>query len=349
MSIQILKMTADPESEKILDTLEISAKRGADIVRQVLSFARGLDGQRIEVQPKHLLEEIESIIKNTFPKNIRLQFFNPGDTWTILGDPTQIHQILMNLCVNARDAMPNGGALTVGITNCVLDEHYSAMNLHAKAGRYVQISVADSGTGMPKGVIDKIFEPFFTTKGIDKGTGLGLSTVMAIVKSHHGVINVYSEPGRGTSFKVYLPATELSAEAQQNYEKDIALPRGKGETILVVDDEASILAITEQTLRAFGYEVLTATDGAEAVAIYAANKKEIAVVLTDMTMPIMDGPATIRALFRLNPRVKIIAASGLTANGGVDKTSEMGVSEFLAKPYTADTLLNTLKRIIGPI
>ena len=350
MSIQLLKMSApSPDAESILNTLEISAKRGADIVRQVLSFARGLDGLRIEVQPKHLLDEIENIIKDTFPKNIRLQFFIPSDTWTILGDPTQIHQILLNLCVNARDAMPNGGTLNVDVKNCVLDQHYSAMNLHAKAGRYVQINVVDTGMGMPKGVIDKIFEPFFTTKGIDQGTGLGLSTVMAIVKSHHGVINVYSEQGRGTTFKVYLPAMELSAEAQQKYEKEIDLPRGNGETILVVDDEASILIITGQTLRAFGYEVLTATDGAEAVAIYAANRKEIAVVLTDMTMPIMDGPATIRALLRINPQVKIIAASGLTANGGVAKTTEMGVSEFLVKPYNAETMLNTLKRVLAPI
>jgi PAS domain S-box-containing protein len=350
MSIQLLKKTAkDADGQQILDTIEISAKRGADIVRQVLSFARGLDGQRVEVQPKHLLEEVESIIKDTFPKNIRLHFSIPNDTWTILGDPTQIHQILLNLCVNARDAMPNGGTLNVEVRNCVLDEHYSAMNLHAKAGRYLQIDVADSGTGMPKGVIDKIFEPFFTTKELSKGTGLGLSTVMAIVKSHNGVINVYSETGRGTTFKVYLPAMELSTEATQQYDKEIEMPRGSGETILVIDDEASILAITGQTLRAFGYSVLTATDGAEGVAIFAANRKDIAAVLTDMSMPIMDGPATIRALLRLDPTVKIIAASGLTANGNVAKTSEMGVSEFLIKPYTAETLLKVLKKILTPV
>ncbi len=348
MSIQILKLSAThPEAEGILNTLEISAKRGADIVRQVLSFARGLDGQRIEVQAKHILEEIENIIKDTFPKNIRLQFFIPNDTWTILGDPTQIHQILLNLCVNARDAMPNGGTLSVDLKNCLLDEHYSAMNLHVKAGRYVQINVADSGIGMPKGIVDKIFEPFFTTKGVDKGTGLGLSTVMAIVKSHHGVVNVYSEVGKGTTFKVYLPAVELSPEAQVKHDKEIDLPRGNGETILVVDDETSILAITSQTLHAFGYVVLTATDGAEAVAIYAANRNDVAVVLTDMTMPIMDGPATIRALLRLNPTVKIIAASGLTLNGGMTKPSAMGVNHFLIKPYTAETMLNALKSVLS--
>ncbi len=197
MSIGILKTMSDkPEARSILDTIQVSARRGADIVRQVLSFARGLEGERIEVQPKHLLKDLESIIKDTFPKDIQLQFSIPCDTWTILGDPTQIHQVLLNLCVNARDAMPNGGSLSVSIENCVLDEQYVAMNLQAKVGRYVKISVTDSGTGMPSDLLDKIFEPFFTTKKLNEGTGLGLSTVLAIVKSHDGVINVYSEPAR---------------------------------------------------------------------------------------------------------------------------------------------------------
>ena len=216
LSIDVLKTISDnPQAKKILDTIEVSAKRGADIVRQVLSFARGLEGQRIEVQPKHLLKDLENIIKDTFPKDIRLQFSVPKETWTILGDPTQVHQILLNLCVNARDAMPNGGSLTVGVENCVLDEQYAAMNIEAKAGRYVDISVTDSGTGIPREHLDKIFEPFFTTKELNKGTGLGLSTVMAIVKSHGGFVNVYSELGKGTTFKVYLPATEILSEARK--------------------------------------------------------------------------------------------------------------------------------------
>ena len=315
-------------------------------MRQVLSFARGLEGERIEVQPKHLLKDLENIIKDTFPKDIRLQFSIPNDTWTILGDPTQVHQILLNLCVNARDAMPNGGSLTIGVENCVLDEQYAAMNIQAKAGRYVMISVTDSGTGIPPDILDKIFEPFFTTKELNKGTGLGLSTVMAIVKSHGGFVNVYSEPGKGTTFKVYLPAMEISSEARKEQSEQASLPRGNGETILVVDDEASILTITSQTLQAFGYRVLTATDGADAVAIYAQHKNEIAVVLTDMMMPVMDGPATIHALMRINPAVKIIAASGLNANGGVAKASGAGVKHFLTKPYTAGTLLKTMRAIL---
>ena len=350
MSIELLKETSsDPQSKKILETIEVSAKRGADIVRQVLSFVRGMEGEKIEVQPKHLLKDLESIIKNTFPKDIRLQFSTPNDTWTILGDPTQVHQVLLNLCVNARDAMPNGGTLTVGLENCVLDEQYAAMNLQAKPGRYVAISVTDSGTGMPRNILDKIFDPFFTTKGLTKGTGLGLSTVMAIVKSHEGIINVYSEPGKGTTFRVYLPAMGLSSEALEKQIEPVGPPRGNGETILVVDDEVSILIITSQTLQAFGYRVLTATNGAQAVAVYAEHKNEIAIVLTDMMMPIMDGTTTIHALRGINPTVRIVAASGLASDVGHVRSSGLSVKHFLMKPYTAATLLNTMRAILDEV
>ena len=350
MSIDILKLTAtDPQAVTILDTIEVSARRGADIVRQVLSFARGMEGERIEVQPRHLLKDIESIIKDTFPKDIRLHFSAPDDAWTILGDPTQIHQVLLNLCVNARDAMPHGGNLNLAVENCVLDEHYVAMNINAKAGRYVRITVVDSGSGIPPKLIDKIFDPFFTTKDVNKGTGLGLSTVMAIVKSHEGIVNVYSEPGKGTTFKVCFPAMETSEAARKEQAAQASLPRGNGETILVVDDEASILTITSQTLQTFGYRVLTAGDGAEAVAVYAQHRHEIAVVVTDMMMPVMSGAATIHALKKIDPAVKIIAASGLDANGDIVKTSDTGASHFLTKPYTAGTLLKALRVILDEI
>jgi len=348
MSIEILKLkAADSETSGILKTIETSAKRGADIVRQVLSFARGLESQRVEVRPKHLLDEIENIIRGTFSKNIRVEFAIPDDVWAIDGDPTQIHQILLNLSVNARDAMPNGGALTVSVENCVLDKHFSAMSLQASPGRYVLINVTDTGAGMPPRVIDKIFEPFFTTKELGKGTGLGLSTVMAIVKGHEGLINVYSEVGKGTTFKVYLPAKKSLSDAPVT--DDIStLPRGMGQTVLVIDDEGSILAITSQTLQAFGYKSLTAADGAEGIAIYAQNAKEIAVVVTDMNMPVMNGMAAIRALLRINPRVKIVAATGLNVEGDTGKLAEMGVTHLLTKPYTAQALLNILHRVIEP-
>ncbi|HUB65867.1 MAG TPA: PAS domain S-box protein, partial [Candidatus Methylacidiphilales bacterium] len=346
LSIEVLKIRFNqPEAKIILDTIEVSARRGADIVRQVLSFARGVEGERIEIQPKHLLKDLQSIVKDTFPKDIRLAFSVPHDSWTILGDPTQVHQVLLNLCVNARDAMPHGGNLSLLVENCHLDEQYAAMNIQAVPGCYVVISVVDSGTGMSPDVIDKIFEPFFTTKAPNKGTGLGLSTVMAVVKSHGGFVNVYSEPGKGTTFKVYLPARDKPSEGGAEVDI-IELPRGNGETILLVDDEASVLTITSQTLQAFGYKVLTSTDGADALAVYVQHRHEIALVLADMMMPIMDGPSMIYALKRVNSEVKIIAASGLNTHENAVKASGAGIQHFLTKPYTARTLLKTVRAVL---
>jgi PAS domain S-box-containing protein len=347
MSIELLKdISTDAQAQDMLETIEVSARRGAEIVRQVLSFARGIEGERVEIQPRHLLRDLEKIIKDTFPKDIRLRFLTPQETWTILGDPTQIHQILLNLCVNARDAMPHGGNLTLEIENCELDENGAALNLQAKPGRYVKFSVTDSGSGIPPELLDKIFEPFFTTKDINKGTGLGLSTVMAIVKSHAGIVNVYSEPGKGTCFTFYIPALQDSIEHGKEQAQDTGFPRGKGELILAVDDEASILTITAQTLRAYGYRVLEATDGADAVAVFAEHKAEIDVVLTDMMMPVMDGSSTIHAIMRIRPGARIIAASGLDAHGGLAALASVGVKHFLTKPYTAGTLLRMLRTII---
>jgi PAS domain S-box-containing protein len=347
MSIGTLQeMVSDPEAERILETIEVCAKRGSDIVRQVLSFARGVDGERAEIQPKHLLNDISSIIRDTFPRNIVLDFHISTQTWTILGDPTQVHQILMNLCVNARDAMPNGGRLVLSAENQVIDEHFAAMNAEVKAGRYVEITVTDNGEGIPAGIIQKIFDPFFTTKEINKGTGLGLSTVTAIVKSHGGFINVYSEVGKGTTFRVYLPAAETSGHPLSDRAEVEALPRGKGETVLVVDDEASVVSITRQTLQAFGYRVLTAIDGADAVAVFLQNQDTIALIITDMMMPIMDGPAMIHAIRRVAKETKIIATSGLTANGDLPKVSTAGVRNFLTKPYTAGTLLREVRAVL---
>jgi PAS domain S-box-containing protein len=351
LSVGLLKSECDtPRSRAILKMVADSAKRGADIVGQVLSFARGLEGRKAEVQPKLLFQELESIIKDTFPKDIQLRFVVPNDTWTLFGDPTQVHQILLNLCVNARDAMPDGGSMVISAENQVLDELHARMNNQAKAGRYVCITVTDSGTGISQDIIHRIFEPFFTTKEPNKGTGLGLSTVMAIVKSHEGIANVYSEPGKGTTFKVYLPAMETCSDGPSTQPQQTAISPGNGETILLVDDETSILAITGQTLEHFGYRVLHASDGAQAVGIYAEKKHEIAVVLTDMMMPIMGGTSLVSVLLRINPAVKIVTSSGLSSYGGGKNVSEAGVKHFLTKPYTAETLIKTIRAALeeGP-
>lgn len=347
MGVGLLKQyDPTPQSLPVLDTMERSAKRGADLVKQVLSFARGVEGTRVALQLRHIIQDILSIAGNTFPKNITVETDLAQDLWLVLGDATQLNQVLLNLCVNARDAMPNGGRLELVANNVELDEQYAVMNRSVAPGRYVAVKVTDSGIGIPKEIIDRIFEPFFTTKELGNGTGLGLSTVLGIVRSHGGFVNVYSEPGKGSTFTVYLPAQPDGALADDGRLAEDRLPRGQGELILVVDDETSILHITKQTLETFGYQVVTAEDGAQAIGLYALHRDKIAVVLTDMMMPVMDGPALIAALRRINPKVRIIAASGLNANANMTRVAHVGVQHFLAKPYSADTMLSLLKKVI---
>jgi len=346
MSLELLKMRfPDSESLELVSVISSSAERGADMVRQVLSFARGVAGQRLEVQIRHLVRDIEKIINETFLKNVRISSGIPNDLWTVIGDATQLHQVLLNLCVNARDAMLQGGLLTISAENIMLDAQYAALDVEAVPGPYVCLQVEDTGTGIPPEILEKIFDPFFTTKEVGKGTGLGLSTTLAIIKSHGGFVRVYSEVGRGTRFKIYLPAaTESTGHAEAATTAE--LPRGNGECILVVDDEASVRQITQQTLQAFGYRVTVACDGAEALAVYVQRSSEIAAVLTDMMMPVMDGPALIQVLQRMTPGIPIIAASGLAANAHVARVTNLGVKHFIPKPYTAETLLKTLRCVL---
>lgn len=347
MSIDLLRMfVEDPIGLEILETVGKSARRGSDLVGQVLSFARGVEGQDVEVQVVHIFQDLLRIIEETFPKNIRVTGQFDKDLWLVKADPTQLHQVLLNLCVNSRDAMPEGGQIDVKIENVILDEHYSGMNLEVNVGPYLKIDVEDNGHGIPRDIIDKVFDPFFTTKEVGSGTGLGLSTSLAIIKGLGGFIRVYSDPGNGTSFRIYLPAVTES-ELNPGDRTSADLFRGKGETVLVVDDEASIRFITKKTLEAFGYRVLLASDGSEAISVFVSHQDEIAVVLTDMMMPIMDGPATIKVLRRLRPSLPIIGASGITANGKVAKARDAGMNDFLPKPYTAESLLKVIHKVLA--
>jgi PAS domain S-box-containing protein len=350
MAVQLLETRVredDEQAKQWLETLETSARRGADLVRQVLSFARGIEGERTMLQIGHLVKEIEKIAKETFPKSVEIWTDIPTwDLWVVSGDATHLHQVLMNLCVNARDAMPDGGKLSIVAENLVVDENYARMNIHAHVGPYVAVTVSDTGVGIPPAVLDRIFEPFFTTKEVGKGTGLGLSTVIGIVKDHGGFVNVYSEVGKGTRFKVYLPAIETTL-SQTTEESNRHLPEGNGELVLVVDDEAAICEITKATLEAYHYEVMTANDGIEAIALYAQHRDKIRVVLVDMMMPSMDGFTTIRTLHKIDPQVNVIAVSGLNSNQQSAMLSGVGVKAFLAKPYTAEKLLKILCDVLA--
>lgn len=346
MSINLLREGEhDPVKLEMLDTINASTHRGAEMVKQVLSFARGVDGQRVQVRVPQLLQEVEKIIKDTFPKNVQVLSTSEANLPLVTGDPTQLHQVLINLCVNARDAMPGGGTLKMSARPVSLDAQYAALEGDVAPGPYVEITIADTGSGIPPESLDKVFEPFFTTKDVGKGTGLGLSTSLAIVRSHGGFIRAYSEPGRGTTFRLGLPVSEAAPLAPGPAEL-VELPRGRGELLLVVDDEAAVRQITGQTLESFGYRVVLAADGAEAVAVYAMRRQEIAAVITDMMMPVMDGPAAIQALLRINPQVRIVAASGLNTTGRVAEAAAAGVSLFLPKPYSADALLKVVRKAL---
>jgi PAS domain S-box-containing protein len=349
MAVDLFKLKMrDPRDLELLETVEVSAHRGADMVRQVLSFARGIEGRRTLIRPEQLLQEMEKIARDTFPKSITIEVSVPDETWSLLGDATQLHQVLLNLCVNARDAMPRGGRLMLSARNVVIDAEVATIFPDSRPGSYVVLEIADSGEGMPPEVIEKIFEPFFTTKEVGKGTGLGLSTTLAIVRSHGGFIRVESTPRLGTAFKIHLPANVENAGSFAGEDAG-ELPRGQDEWVLVIDDEASVRSITSQTLEAFGYRVMTASDGADGVSKYAQNTAKITVVLTDMMMPVMDGAATIRALLTLNSELKIIATSGLASKGAEAEAASAGGTIFLPKPYTAAALLIALRDLLRPV
>lgn len=346
MSIELLKGSLpDPDDRAVLKTIAVSARRGADMIKQVLSFARGVEGKRHEVRITDVLRDLDQILSETIPKNISIASNVAPDLWQVQADPTQLQQVLMNLCVNARDAMPGGGRITISAENLAVDAHYAAMNIEARVGAYVKIEVEDNGAGIPPDIQDRVFDPFFTTKPVGEGTGLGLATTLAIVKSHGGFVRLYSEVDKGTRFRIYLPA-DPQAEGAQSSPTPSSVPRGNGELIMVVDDEAAIREVTRRTLEAYGYRVVVAANGAEAVALYAQNVQGIALVLTDMMMPVMDGPATVRALRQINPLVKLIGASGISQNGQVARATGAGLDHFLPKPYTADVMLRMIDTVL---
>ena len=345
MSVEMLQdgEVAVKNGEPWLSIIRENTKRGANLIKQVLTFARGgIEGERINVQIHHLIKDLIQVLNETLPKTIGIKFNLPADLAVISADPTQIQQVMMNLVVNAGDAMPDGGTLTLTAQNILLDKHFAQTNLEASAGKYVLLTVEDTGTGISAEIIERIYDPFFTTKKIGKGTGLGLSTSLSIIKSHGGFVNVESNINQGTKFSVYLPANETENTVKADV-KNKPFLSGNGEFILVVDDEKSIRQTVTAMLEKYNYQVLTASDGVDALAIYAQNTEKISVVLTDMAMPIMDGKTTIRALRKLNPDLKIIAASGLT----LEQSPEINANTFLNKPFKAETLLNTIANLLS--
>ena len=325
----------------MLATVEKSAKRGAALVKQILSFAHGVGGQPVPVQVKHLLADIVAIVEETFPKTLQLEASVAKDLWIVTGNPTQIHQVLLNLCVNARDAMPQGGKLTIRAENCTLDDQHRVEG--GRPGNWLLLRVEDTGTGIEPSVLAHIWEPFFSTKTADKGTGLGLSTVRGIVATHQGFITLTTQPGAGTQFGIYLPAsggtTGLETPATRT-------PRGDGEFIMIVDDEANIREMVKTIVARNGYRVLAATDGIEAIAMLAPRSGEIDLVITDMAMPRLGGKALIDVVRRMSPKVKVLAISGGPLDGSVTQGPGHHADAFLQKPFTAEALLGHVHTLL---
>jgi two-component system cell cycle sensor histidine kinase/response regulator CckA len=341
---QLLRQyVSDPGGQRLLDTMEKSAGRSVALVRQLLSFARGASGERQLLQTRHVLRELAELARVTFPKSIHVRTVLPNELWPIQANATQVHQVFLNLCVNARDAMPDGGELTLTAANRTLDATAAAGIPDARSGDFLTVEVRDTGTGIPPEVLTRIWEPFYTTKGEGKGTGLGLSTVRGIVHQHDGFVTVETRVDHGTAFTVYFPAT-TGATAGAVAPPAAPPARGRNELILVVDDEEPVRQIAAQILNNHGYRTVTAYDGADAIAVFAPRRAEVRLLLTDLQMPLLDGAALATALRRMQPGLPIVAMGGAgaeTSNPGAGVTPA-----FLAKPFQAETLLAIVRRTL---
>jgi len=339
------KLPAESDQE-ILALVQQGAQRGANIVKQLLIFSRGLGSERLALQPRHLLKEMMTLMQETFPREIDLHFHAPATLNVLHADPTQIHQVLLNLCVNARDAMPEGGRLSLTAANRLLVAGDPALRRDTSPGAFVLLEVRDSGHGIPPEIKHRIFDPFFTTKPLGKGTGLGLATVLGIVQGHGGFIDVTSEAGQGTTFRVYLPAASDSALPDTPAVADRPPPR-PSRTILLVDDERNVRESFRLVLETHGHRILLAVNGRDALTQFVMHQRDISLVLTDVMMPVMNGVALARALRALAPHLPIIAMSGMSEVTQQAELTALGVVELVAKPCSEAALLGAIARAGG--
>lgn len=321
-----------------------AAKRGGELTRQLLSFSRKMESRKRPIDVNHVIQETTSLLQRTIPKMVSIDLQLTPELHTVGADPFQIEQVLMNLAVNASDAMPDGGRLTIKTENVSLEETFCRRHPGLTPGDYVVLAAEDSGRGMDHGIMERIYEPFFTTKGPGKGSGLGLAIVYGIIKSHGGTIECYSRLGVGTVFKIFLPAidgTPVDGEALVVPEVD-----GGTETILIVDDEEPVLALSRQVLGRFGYTVLEAKDGEIALSIYAEHRGRIALVILDLLMPGMGGKRCLEELIKMDPAVKVLIASGFSPDPRTHLLITNGAQGFFNKPYEISEMLQAVRKIL---
>ena len=345
LSILNRKLTSDVD-RKLIGDLKKSINMGVNLVRQVLNLGGDRQSDSTEIQIRHLAEDVKDILKQTFPANINISTDIPKGLNTILGDVTQIQQILFNLLINARDAMPNGGRVTVSAKNVELDQSFVDEDGDLKSGSYILLSVADTGSGIPQDVLKKIFEPFFTTKEIGKGTGLGLATVRSIVKKHDGFIKVDTVVGKGTRFDIYLPATTEKI-SKNEINENIPIAQGNNELILVVDDDQVFCESTKIMLESSGYRVMTAHNGLEGFQKFVDNQNDVRMVLTDISMPVCDGSTMIYALRAVSEDLDIIAVSGSKKDDAEDKLLQENIDLMVMKPFAGEELIQDIHRILN--
>ncbi len=321
-----------------------ASKRGADLVHRLLTFSKKTVAQLKPLKLNDRINEIRKMLVRTIPKNIDMQLMLAEDLATINADPIQIDQVIMNVVVNARDAMPDGGVLTIETSNVTLDEEYLKTHLNIKPGRYVLLALTDTGIGMDEQTMSRIFEPFYTTKEHGHGTGLGLSVVFGIIRQHGGFIRYYSQPGFGTTCKIYFPAlTSDETQVEPVAEKK---PRGGSETILIVDDEEQIIDFLNRALEKAGYTVINARNGQEALDLYCRNRERISLVILDLIMPEMDGKKCLEELLKVDKSVKVLIASGFSANGRIGEVVRTGARGFVTKPFDVGQILNMIRDVI---
>ncbi len=346
MAVELLRNVDLPpdEMEDLLRTVDGSIERGTAIIKQLVAFGKGAEGENIVFQPKHLVREVVNIVQKTFPQGIEVKSEILRELWVIRGDQIQFHQLLMNLFLNAKDAMPQGGALHLRAQNVTIDEHFPSFDIDLDPGRYVQLTIEDDGEGMDKAVQEKMFEPFFTTRPVGRGSGLGLTNVLGIVKSFNGFIQCQSRPGEGTKFDVFIPA--IFEDEPKHLEYNPADHRGNGETILIVDDEEAVRDTTQKLLVQNGYKTLKAVDGVDAVSVFGRNQGLIKLVLTDLKMPNMDGISLVRILRNMNHDLPILVVSGHPDEHDIEMLTPCASIHVLEKPHKSADLLHWVHRLL---
>lgn len=341
----LLRKDGDDDGQRELQQIVRAATRGAELTQQLLTFSRKIESELQPIDFNREVENVRLLLERTIPKMIEVEFRLAEDLKMVNADPGQVEQILVNLAVNGKDAMPDGGKLIVETANVILDQDYCKIHRVANPGNYVQLTVTDTGHGIDKMTIEHIFEPFYTTKETGKGTGLGLATVYGIVKSHNGHIVCYSEPDEGTTFKIYLPTIDSTEEARKA-EEHMSAPEGGSETILLVDDEEPIRSLGTQILEEFGYTVLTAADGESALQLYSEEQKKIDLVILDLIMPGMGGKLCLVELLKINLKAKVTIASGYSPDGPTREILKNEAKGFISKPYDLRQMLKVVREVL---